>query len=94
MEQFAPVHRAAFLTSCVLHGMDYHYLAVGDTDIAPIGERGTSPSVALNTWYSALYAADPPGVDNGYKWIEDFGLPRVDNPLACPPFTFAGAPRA
>ena len=70
MEQFAPVlaapgpHRAAFLTSCVLHGMDYHYLAVGDADIAPIGERGASPAVALNTWYAALYAADPPGVDN------------------------------
>jgi hypothetical protein len=31
------------------------------------------------------HAAD---VDNGWKWVEDLPLPRVDNALACPPFVF------
>lgn len=92
MQQLAPLlaapglTRGVYLTSCVLHGMDYNYLTTGD-DAA--GELGTNPNVAFNLWYAA--AKNPqlaPNISNGYKWIEDRALPRVDNPLACPPFLF------
>ena len=91
MEQLQPLvaapgpHRALYLTSCVLHGMDYNFLTVGDNSA---GELGTAPIVAFNLWYAALRnpsAADP---GNNWKWVEDFAAPRLDNPLACPPFVF------
>lgn len=83
MSQFQAVidapapHRAVFLTSCILHGMDYQYLSVDDT----------SPMVAFNLWYDALLnPGHAPTVS--FKWVEDWQMPRVDNPLACPPFAF------
>ena len=85
MQAFDPVlaqpgpHRATFLTSCVLHGMDYHFLSV----------QNTSMNVAFNVWHRALAnPADPPVIDNDFKWVEDRAMPRTDNPLACPPFSF------
>ena len=79
-------HRALYLTSCVLHGMDYNYLTVGDN---AAGEGGTTPSVAFNMWYRAIMnPSNGPRVSNDWKWIEDLDTPRVDNPLACPPFIF------
>lgn len=43
--------------------------------------------VAFNLWYDALRnPSHAPTVS--FKWIEDWDMPRVDNPLACPPFTF------
>jgi hypothetical protein len=71
-------HRAIFLTSCVLHGMDYQYLSVNDT----------SPMVAFNLWYDALHSSSGGAPTVSYKWVEDWAMPRTDNPLACPPFTF------
>ena len=71
--------RAVYLTSCVLHGMDYNYLSVSET----------TPNVAFNLWYDALTNPNnPPTITNDFKWIEDYTLPRTDNPLACPPFIF------
>ncbi len=84
LEQFGPVlatpgtHRAVFLTSCVLHGMSQMFLSV----------MGTTPSIAITLWHMALRDSNPPILDNDFKWIESLTLPRVDNPLACPPFTF------
>ena len=80
-------HRGLYLTSCVLHGMDFNYLTVGDT---AAGELGATPAVAFNAWYQAVLrgAGGAPSVDNDWKWVEDFAAPRVDNPLACPPFVF------
>jgi len=91
MEQLQPFiaapgpHRALYLTSCVLHGMDYNYLTVGANDA---GELGVTPSVAFNLWYRAIRDPASATLTNGYKWVEDLDLPRVDNPLACPPFEF------
>jgi hypothetical protein len=79
-------HRAVYLTSCVLHGMDYNFLTVGDNDA---GELGVTPSVAFNLWYRALIEPASATLTNNYKWIEDRDMPRVDNPLACPPFIFS-----
>jgi O-palmitoleoyl-L-serine hydrolase len=84
MQQFSPVlnvsgpFRGVFLTSCVLHGMDYVYLSVEDS----------SPLDAWNTWHDAVLnpSSAPTGTD--FKWVEDLPMPRTDNPLACPPFTF------
>lgn len=43
--------------------------------------------VAFNLWYDAL--RDPTHAPTvSFKWVEDWGMPRVDNPLACPPFVF------
>jgi hypothetical protein len=92
MQQLQPLidapgpHRALYLTSCVLHGMDYNYLTVGDN---AAGELGTTPMVAFNLWYRAILnpnAADP---GNHWKWVEDFPTPRMNNPLACPPFVWS-----
>ena len=81
--------RAVYLTSCVLHGMDYNFLSVGDD---ASGELGTTPSVAFNLWYRAvLDPAHAPVMSNDWKWVEDRPMPRVDNPLACPPFVFASS---
>ena len=92
MTQIEPVlqapgpKRAVYLTSCVLHGMDYNFLTVGDD---ATGELGTTPSVAFNLWYRAVNDPDhAPVMANDWKWIEDRPMPRVDNPLACPPFNF------
>jgi len=94
MQQLQPVvaargpARALYLTSCVLHGMDYNFLTVGDTIT---GELGTTPNVAFNLWYRAVVDPDhAPVLANDWKWIEDRPTPRVDNPLACPPFIFEG----
>jgi hypothetical protein len=85
MEQFDAVvkvpgsFRAVFLTSCILHGMDYKYLSVQDT----------SPNEAFNVWYRALMQPNnPPIVENDFKWLESLTLPRTDNNRACPPFAF------
>jgi hypothetical protein len=80
-------HRALYLTSCVLHGMDWNYLTLGDN---AAGELGTTPSVAFNAWYRAVVLGvdKAPSVGNDWKWVEDLQEPRVDNPLACPPFAF------
>ena len=92
MEQLAPLisakgpHRALYLTSCVLHGMDYNFLTVGDN---AAHELGTTPSVAFNLWYAALRDSNAADPGNDFKWVEDFSAPRVDNPLACPPFLFS-----
>ena len=93
MQQLQPLiatpgpHRALFLTSCILHGMDYNYLVVGDNDV---GEGGTTPSVAFNLWYrSIMDPARALNMTNDWKWIEDRDMPRVDNPLACPAFIFS-----
>ena len=93
MDQLSPLllspgpHRALYLTSCVLHGMDYNFLTVGDNDA---GEMGITPSVAFNSWYRAVvYGPDnAPTNNNDWKWVEDLPWPRVDNNLACPPFSF------
>jgi hypothetical protein len=81
------LRRGVYLTSCVLHGMSYDQLTVGDN---AAGELGTTPSVAFNTWYRAVLRGEgaAPSVDNDWKWVEDREVPRVDNPLACPPFVF------
>lgn len=91
LEQLQPLiaapgpHRALYLTSCVLHGMDYNFLSVGAN---AAGELGTNPSVAFNLWYRALMDPASATLDNNYKWVESLPEPRVDNPLACPPFVF------
>ena len=74
------LQRGLYLTSCLLHNMDFNYLAVG----------GTSPNVAFNAWYTGVRAspAAPPIVENNFKWVDDLALPRTDNPLACPPYAF------
>jgi len=90
MAQFASVlaapgpRRAAFLTSCVLHSMDFNLLSVQDTN----------PRVAFNLWFMAVRnaAGRIPLIDNDFKWAEDLALPRTDNPLACPPFDFEQVP--
>ncbi len=79
-------HRAVYLTSCVLHGMDYDLLNVGDN---AAGQLGITPSVAFNVFYRAVMGRDHPSTDNDFKWVEDLEVPRVDNPLACPPFVFS-----
>ena len=76
------------LTSCVLHGMDYNFLTVGANDA---GELGVTPAVAFNLWYRAIMDPASATLTNDYKWVEDLDMPRVDNPLACPPFAFAAA---
>ena len=92
VEQLAPLiaapgpHRALYLTSCVLHGMDYNFLTVGAN---AAGELGVSPAVAFTLWYTALMDPQSATLENNYKWIEDTLEPRVDNPLACPPFVFS-----
>jgi hypothetical protein len=80
-------HRALYLTSCVLHGMDYNFLTVGEN---AAGELGTTPAVAFNLWYRALMDPESATLNNDYKWVESTAEPRVDNPLACPPFIFEG----
>jgi hypothetical protein len=94
MQQLAPLlaapgpHRGLYLTSCVLHGMDYNLLSLGE-DAA--GESGITPSVAFNAWHAAVRqpAGQAPSNSNGFKWVEDLPMPRVSNALACPPFLFA-----
>ena len=92
MQQLQPLvaapgpHRALYLTSCVLHGMDYNFLTVGANDA---GELGVTPNVAFNLWYRAIMDPASATLTNDYKWVEDLDTPRVDNPLACPPFVFA-----
>ena len=92
MEQLQPLidapgpQRALYLTSCVLHGMDYNFLTVGANDA---GELGVTPSVAFNLWYTAIREPASATLTNNYKWVEDLDMPRVDNPLACPPFEFS-----
>ena len=94
MQQLQPLiaspgpHRALYLTSCILHGMDYDFLTVGAN---AAGELGVTPSVAFNTWYRAVVRGvdNAPSVNNDFKWVEDLPMPRVDNPLACPPFRFS-----
>ena len=75
--------------------MDFNLLSVGDVG-TPGGELGITPSVAFNAWYRAVRDGvdNAPSVDNNFKWVEDLVVPRVDNPLACPPFVFTpAAPR-
>lgn len=85
MSQFSAVlatpgpQRGAFITSCVLHGMDLNFLSV----------EMEAPIVAIDLWHRALRDADPPTVDNDFKWVEDWAMPRIDNPLACPPFVWS-----
>jgi len=92
MQQIKPLiatpgpHRAVYLTSCILHGMDYNFLAVNENDA---DELGVTPSVAFNLWYRAIMNPASATLTNDYKWIEDLDMPRVDNPLACPPFKFS-----
>lgn len=84
MDQFSAVlstpgpQRGVFLTSCVLHGMDANFLSV----------EMEAPIVAIDLWHRALRDENPPTVDNDFKWVEDRTMPRTDNPLACPPFTW------
>jgi hypothetical protein len=47
-----------------------------------------APIVAIDLWHRALRDENPPTVDNDFKWVEDWTMPRTDNPLACPPFTW------
>jgi hypothetical protein len=88
MAQVAPLraapgsHRGMFLTSCVVHGQDWHYASIGDTNL----------QTAFSLWYHYRHlpnATSTLGLDNDFQWVEDLRLPRTDNPLACPPFTFA-----
>lgn len=53
------------------------------------GELGTTPSVAFNLWYAALKDTGAVDPGNDFKWVEDRAVPRLDNPLACPPFVFS-----
>ena len=53
------------------------------------GELGTTPAVAFNLWYRAIRDAGAADPGNNWKWVEDWARPRVDNPLACPPFVFS-----
>jgi Pectinacetylesterase len=90
MAQFEPLlatpglRRGVYLTSCVLHGMDYHFVTVGDT----VGseELGTPINVAFNLWHQAIVGGE--ASQDSFKWVEDLKNPRVSNPLACPPFVF------
>lgn len=71
-------HRACFLTSCVLHGIDVHFASVAPAINFVSG---------FAQWY--FYRNVQPSISPvDFRFIEDEPLPRTDNPLACPPFIF------
>jgi len=70
-------HRGFFLTSCLVHGQDWHYASIDHVSLQS----------AFATWYYRRHA-ERTHVTNDFRWVEDQELPRTDNPLACPPFVF------
>ncbi len=77
----AGAQRAAFLTSCVLHGIDQSY-----TSVAP----AINFISGFAQWY--YYRQVQPSISPvDFRFIEDEPMPRTDNPLACPPFIFTGS---
>lgn len=70
--------RAAYLSSCVRHGLDMRYMSQ-----AP----AASPMTAFALWY--YYRTVSPSIaPNDFRWLETLPLPRTDNPVGCPPYLF------
>eukprot|EP00730_Choanoeca_flexa_P001867 TRINITY_DN10817_c0_g1_i2.p1 TRINITY_DN10817_c0_g1~~TRINITY_DN10817_c0_g1_i2.p1 ORF type:complete len:826 (+),score=168.59 TRINITY_DN10817_c0_g1_i2:2-2479(+) len=69
--------RGFYLTSCIVHGIDWHYASIDDVNLES----------AFAQWYYRRYA-ERTYSNNDFHWVEDYHMPRIDNPLACPPLTF------